>query len=92
MVWLFCPFTDGATLLYDLVTKPYIVPRIAFYHSWKSVRYLDVIDSGNHQLQSPWVSVGFLCDDARSFKTLCCRSDRYMVPFDGFYGSGCHRG
>lgn len=28
MVWLFCPFTDGATLLYHTITKPYIVPRI----------------------------------------------------------------
>ena len=28
MVWLFLPFTDGATLLYDTFTKPYLVPRI----------------------------------------------------------------
>jgi len=29
VLWLILPFTDGAAIIYEMVTKPYVVPIIA---------------------------------------------------------------
>mmetsp|Transcript_29488 Transcript_29488/g.60265 ORF Transcript_29488/g.60265 Transcript_29488/m.60265 type:complete len:206 (-) Transcript_29488:374-991(-) len=73
MLWLILPFTDGSSLLYDVVTEPYIAPVFQGLKSklegWAGLIAAAVNSSYMWMI---WITFMQLPEEARRFVTIAC--------------------
>jgi len=72
-VWLLLPFTDGAALLYDCVTEPFIVPLIAPYAKKMSNSINAIVTAfiNAFHLWFVWFAFFFLSPNLKSIIAIC---------------------